>query len=98
MARKRKKERYSCWYSDGKNAWNAQHYARVTIMIKLDENGRCSEREKLHALAKAQNKSTSRYIVDAINAYAGEQVITVLDNESKKKKTVESSRSSESQS
>ncbi|MBQ9304525.1 hypothetical protein [Butyrivibrio sp.] len=70
-----------------KNDWNAKTYTRVFISIKRDKpNGKCSEKERLIELAKAQGKSTSRYIIDAINAYAGENVLTILDNDSKKKK------------
>ena len=71
-----------------KNKWNTKTYDRIYINVKRDKpNGKSSEKERLKELAEAQGKSTARYIVDAINAYAGETIISVLDNESKKKKT-----------
>ncbi len=73
-----------------KNKWNSKQYVRVFINVKRDAPGKeSSEKKKLQELAAAEGKSVSRYIVDAINAYAGEQVLSVLDNESKKKKTAE---------
>ena len=72
-----------------KNKWNTAHYVHVSFLVKRDmETGKSLERERLQALAAKAGKSTSRYIVDAINAYAGEQVITPLDDESRKKKNV----------
>ena len=68
-----------------KNVWNTAHYVHVSFLVKRDtKSGSCSERERLQELAKLSGKSTSRYIVDAINAYAGEQVISPLDDESRK--------------
>lgn len=63
-----------------KNAWMNENYDRVTIMIKK------GEKEKLKEAAKNAGKSVSRYVVEAINTHAGEQLLTVLDDESKKKK------------
>lgn len=70
-----------------KNKWNANHYVRIGIMIKRDAPGeKSSEKEKLVALATAQGKSVSHYIIDAVNAYAGEPILSVLDNDTRKKK------------
>ncbi len=82
----RRKKIFHGEYTNPKNAWNADHYTRVSIMIKKDSISTSTEKEHLKKLAAAQGKSLSRYIIDAINAYAGETVISVLDNESKKRK------------
>ena len=92
----RAKRQFDGNYTNKKNEWNADHYVRATIMIKKNPNGfGSSERDRLKALAKAQGKSTSRYIIDAINAYAGENVLSTLDNESKKKKVTKDRREAE---
>ena len=64
-----------------KNAWMADNYDRVSIMIKK------GERERLKSAAAAAGVSVSRYVIDAVNAHAGEPLLSVLDDESKKKKS-----------
>ena len=49
-------------------------------------NGKSVQKQHLKELAKASGKSVSRYIIDAVNAYAGETVLEPLDDESKRKK------------
>lgn len=69
-----------------KNRWNAKHYDHIMIVVKKAPVGSPSEKQRLKALADASSKSVSRYVIDAVNAYAGETVLSPLDNESKKKK------------
>ncbi len=68
-----------------KNAWNAKHYETVTITLRKQPDGTISDRERLKALAGEKGMSVSRYIIEAVNAYAGETVLFPLDDESKKK-------------
>ena len=63
-----------------KNAWMAENYERVTIMIKK------GEKERLKEAAKASGFSVSRYVIESVNAYAGEQILSLLDDTSKQKK------------
>lgn len=63
-----------------KNAWMAENYERVTIMIKK------GEKERLKEAAKDHGFSVSRYVIEAVNAYAGEQILSLLDDTSKQKK------------
>ncbi len=69
-----------------KNRWNAQHYDHILIVVKKAPDGTLSEKKRLKLLAEAAGKSVSRYVIDAVNAYAGEAVLSPLDNDSKKKK------------
>ena len=64
-----------------KNAWMAENYDRVSIMIKK------GERERLKSAAAIAGVSVSRYVIEAVNAHAGETLLSVLDDESKKKKS-----------
>ena len=63
-----------------KNAWMAENYERVTVMIKK------GEKERLKAAAMASGFSVSRYVIEAVNLYSGEKMLSVLDDESKQKK------------
>ena len=63
-----------------KNAWMADNYDRVSIMIKK------GERERLKSAAANAGVSVSRYVIEAVNARAGEPLLSVLDDESKKRK------------
>ena len=65
--------------SSVKNAWMAKNYDRVSIMLKKGEGSR------LKAVAVADGVSVSRYVIDSINARSGAQVLTPLDDTSKKK-------------
>ena len=65
-----------------KNAWMAENYDRVSIMIKK------GERERLKSAAAIAGVSVSRYVIDAVNTYAGEPLLSVLDDESKRRKEV----------
>lgn len=70
-----------------KNAWNAQHYDSISIMLKKNSEGsEISDKDKLKMLAKEKGVSVSRYIIEAVNAYAGAGTLSPLDDESKKKR------------
>ncbi len=69
-----------------KNAWNAKHYDPVTIMLRKQPDGTISDKARLKALAGEKGMSVSRYIIEAVNAYAGDTVLSPLDDESKKKR------------
>lgn len=63
-----------------KNAWNQENYDRITIMIKK------GEKERLKEAATDSGFSVSRYVIEAINSYAGKPMLSVLDDTSKQKK------------
>lgn len=63
-----------------KNAWMAENYDRVTIMIKK------GEKERLKEAATASGFSVSRYVIEAVNSYADKELLSVLDDTSKQKK------------
>jgi len=63
-----------------KNAWMAENYDRVTIMIKK------GEKERLKEAATASGFSVSRYVIEAVNRYADKELLSVLDDTSKQKK------------
>ena len=66
-----------------KNAWMSENYDRVTVMLKK------GEKEKLKEAAKQAGQSVSRYVIEAVNTHAGTDLLSVLDDESKKRKTEE---------
>ena len=66
-----------------KNDYATAAYDRVTVIVKK------GEKETLQGIARDRGISVSRYIVDAINAYEAAEVLTVLDDDSKKKKPAE---------
>lgn len=63
-----------------KNAWMNENYDRVAISLKK------GERDLLKSAALAAGVSVSRYVIEAVNAYAGGKLLTLLDDESKKKR------------
>lgn len=65
-----------------KNDYANAAYDRVTFIVKKGEKQILQEQARLHDV------SVSRYVVDAINAYENQPVLTLLDDESKKKKPV----------
>ena len=74
--------------TQAKNAWNTKHYLNLHFTIRREEDGSSPDKERLLAFANEQGKSVSRLVIDAINAYAGKEILTPLDNQSKKKKGV----------
>lgn len=66
--------------SAAKNQWNEKNYDRVTFMVKA------GEKQILKDAASAAGKSLSRFIVDAINQSEGRSLVTVLDDDSKRRK------------
>ncbi len=66
-----------------KNDYAAAAYDRITFIVKK------GEKDIIQGVARSKNVSVSRYIVDAINAYEGAETLTILDDESKKKKPAE---------
>ena len=65
-----------------KNAWNARNYDSVLFTVKK------GEKDKLRAAASAAGVSVSRFIVESINAHSP-GLLTVLDDNSKRKKPAE---------
>lgn len=63
-----------------KNAWMSENYDRVAISLKK------GEKDLLKSAALAAGVSVSRYVIEAVNAYAGGKLLTLLDDESKKKR------------
>ena len=65
-----------------KNDWNARNYDQILISVKK------GDKEKLKLAASAAGVSMSRFIIDSVNIRAP-GLLSVLDDESKKKKVVE---------
>ena len=63
-----------------KNKWMQENYDRVNIMVKK------GEKDILKAAAAARGDSVSRYVIDMINRGEGRALLTVLDDDSKRKK------------
>ena len=63
-----------------KNKWMQENYDRVNIMVKK------GEKDILKAAAAARGESVSRYVIDMINRGEGRALLTVLDDDSKRKK------------
>jgi len=65
-----------------KNAWNSRNYDKILVTLKK------GEKERVMTAASAAGCSMSRFVVDAINARSP-GLLTVLDDDSKKKKPAE---------
>lgn len=63
-----------------KNKWMQENYDRVNIMVKK------GEKDILKAAAAARGESVSRYVIGMINRGEGRALLTVLDDDSKRKK------------
>lgn len=65
-----------------KNAWNARNYDQVLLSVRK------GEKDRLKAIATENGVSVSRLVIDSVNMrFPG--LLTVLDDESKKKKQTE---------
>lgn len=62
-----------------KTRWKKEHYARVLVLIKLED------RPALLEAAKEEGVTVSRFFVESVNA-AHPGLLTPLDDQSKKKK------------
>lgn len=63
-----------------KNKWMQENYDRINIMVKK------GEKDILKDAAAARGESVSRYVIDMINRGEGRALLTVLDDDSKRKK------------
>lgn len=61
-------------YTESQNR-ATQKYIRANLE-EIRFRVRKGEREKLHAVAKEHNQSTAQFVIQAVNEYAGEQVLT----------------------
>ena len=65
-----------------KNAWNARNYDQVLLSVRK------GEKERLKTTAAENGVSVSRLVIDSVNMrFPG--LLSVLDDESKKKKQAE---------
>ena len=65
-----------------KNAWNSRNYDTVLLTVRK------GEKDKLKAAALAEGQSLNRFLLESVNA-AHPDLLTILDNESKRKKPTE---------